>query len=168
MTFKLQQKQSETPRGRQVASVRAGARRTDTSCAGRGGRGRGRGAGDRKKGIFTAEELAACKVDDLDYPDDEYWALTDLQRQKLYMIRNPNKPLGTGPTRQNRRGGRRRTDNASIASTNTSGTKRSNEDSRDDQGGDDQSPSEYGRNRGNPAVAGRQSTSKTQKTDADK
>ena len=85
------------------------------------------------------------------------------------MIRNPGKRLGTGPTRQTHRGGRGRTDNASIASTNTSGTKRSNEDSGNDPGEkDDQSPPEYGRNRGNPAIMGRQSASKTQKVDADK
>ena len=148
-----------------MASVKAGARRGESS---RGGRGRGRGGGDRKKGIFSAEDLAACHVVDRDYPKDEYWALTDLQRQKLYMIRNPGKALGTGPTRQTRRGGRRRTDNASIASTNTSGTKRSNDDRDEPEGGDDQRPLGYGRNRENPAVMGRQSTSKTQKIDADK
>ena len=166
VTFRLQQRQNDpTPCGRQVASVRAGARRNDTS---RARRGRGRGGGDRKKGIFSAEELAACKVVDRDYSNDEYWALTDLQRQKLYMIRNPDKPLGTGPTRQSRRGGRRRNDTASVASTNTSGTKRSNEDPGNDSREGDHDPPEYGRNRNNPAVMGRQSASKTQKTDADK
>ena len=85
------------------------------------------------------------------------------------MIRNPDKPLGTGPTRQSRRGGHRRNDTASVASTNTSGTKRSNEDpGNDSREGGDHDPPEYGRNRNNPAVMGRQSASKTQKTDADK
>ena len=166
VTFRLQQRQNDpNPRGRQVASVRAGARRNDTS---RARRGRGRGGGDRKKGIFSAEELAACKVVDRDYSNDEYWALTDLQRQKLYMIRNPDKPLGTGPTRQSRKGGRRRNDTASVASTNTSGTKRSNDDPGNDSREGDHDPPEYGRNRNNPAVMGRQSATKTQKTDADK
>ena len=165
VSFKLRQKATEPPRGRQVASVRAaGTRRNDS----RGGRGRGSGGGDRMKGIFSAEELAACHVVDRKYPPDEYWALTDLQRQKLYMLRNPNKTLGSGPTRQTRRrGGRKQGDSVSVASTNTSGTKRSNEDRDAAQEGDETSPPSYGRNRDNPAVLGRQVPSKARKTDAD-
>jgi len=120
------------------------------------------------KGIFSAEELAACHVVDRKYPPDEYWALTDLQRQKLYMLRNPNKTLGSGPTRQTRRrGGRKQGDSVSVASTNTSGTKRSNEDRDAAQEGNETSPPSYGRNRDNPAVLGRQVPSKARKTDAD-
>ena len=161
VSFKLQQKQVEPSRGRQVASVRAGNQRT-------GGRGRGRGGDDRKKGIFSQKELDACKVENRDYSTEEYKKLTDLQRQKLYLLRNPGTVLGTGPTRQSRRGGRGRTDTASVASTNTSGTKRSGDDTHDEpEGGDDPSSSGSGRNRNNPAVYGRQGVPKAQKLDND-
>ena len=159
VSFKLQQKQVEPSRGRQVASVRGGNQRT-------GGRGRGRGGDDRKKGIFSQKELDACKVENRDYSTEEYKKLTDLQRQKLYLLRNPGTVLGTGPTRQSRRGGRGRTDTASVASTNTSGTKRSGDDTHDEpEGGDDPSSSGSGRNRNNPAVYGRQGVPKAQKLD---
>ena len=159
VSFKLQQKQVEPSRGRQVASVRAGNQRT-------GGRGRGRGGDDRKRGIFSQKELDACKVENRDYSTEEYKKLTDLQRQKLYLLRNPGTVLGTGPTRQSRRGGRGRTDTASVASTNTSGTKRSGDDTQDEpEGGDDPSSSGSGRNRNNPAVYGRQGVPKAQKLD---
>ena len=159
VSFKLQQKQVEPSRGRQVASVRGGNQRT-------GGRGRGRGGDDRKKGIFSQKELDACKVENRDYSTEEYKKLTDLQRQKLYLLRNPGTVLGTGPTRQSRRGGRGRTDTASVASTNTSGTKRSGDDTHDEpEGGDDPSSPGSGRNRNNPAVYGRQGVPKAQKLD---
>ena len=159
VSFKLQQRQVEPSRGRQVASVRGGNQRT-------GGRGRGRGGDDRKKGIFSQKELDACKVENRDYSTEEYKKLTDLQRQKLYLLRNPGIVLGTGPTRQSRRGGRGRTDTASVASTNTSGTKRSGDDTHDEpEGGDDPSSSGSGRNRNNPAVYGRQGVPKAQKLD---
>ena len=161
VSFKLQQRQVEPSRGRQVASVRGGNQRT-------GGRGRGRGGDDRKKGIFSQKELDACKVENRDYSTEEYKKLTDLQRQKLYLLRNPGTVLGTGPTRQSRRGGRGRTDTASVASTNTSGTKRSGDDTHDEpEGGDDPSSSGSGRNRNNPAVYGRQGVPKAQKLDND-
>ncbi len=91
-------------------------------------------------------ELDACKVENRDYSTEEYRKLTDLQRQKLYLLRNPGTVLGTGPTRQSRRGGRGRTDTASVASTNTSGTKRSEDDSHNEfEGGDDPSSPGSGR-----------------------
>jgi hypothetical protein len=161
LSFKLQQRQVEPSRGRQVASVRGGNQRT-------GGRGRGRGGDDRRKGVFSQKELDACKVENRDYSTEEYKKLTDLQRQKLYLLRNPGTVLGTGPTRQSRRGGRGRTDTASVASTNTSGTKRSGDDTHDEhEGGDDPSSSGSGRNRNNPAVYGRQGVPKAQKLDND-
>ncbi len=161
VSFKLQQKQIEPTRGRQVASVKAGKQRSSMS---RSGRGRGQGGGDRKRGIFSPEELAACKVENRDYSTEEYQKVTDLQRQKLY----PGAVLGTGPTRQIRRGGHGRNDNASIASTNTSGTKRLGDDIREvPEEGDDQNSSGWGRNCTNPAVMGRQGVTKAQKLDAE-
>jgi hypothetical protein len=160
VSFKLQQKQTDPPRGRQVSSLRAGRRSGGPSS---GGRGRGRGGGDRSRGIFSAEELAACKVTDHYYSKEEYNKLTPLQQQKLYQMRHPDKPLGTGSTRQSRRGGHN--DSASIASTNTSGTKRTNDDSRGDtEGGDNQDQNNWGRNRDMSPVAGHQRT-KVQKID---
>ena len=159
VSFYLQQKQTDPPRGRQLSSVsggRSGGSRT-------GDRGRGRGGGNRSKGIFSAEELAACKVANRDYSPEEYKKLTPLQKQKLYQLRNPGKQLGTGPSRQSRRGG---TDGATVASTNTSGAKRANNDSRGDTDGDDDQTAKS-RNRDMSPVAGRQRTgsAKAQKMD---
>ena len=159
VSFYLQQKQTDPPRGRQLSSVsggRSGGSRT-------GDRGRGRGGGNRSKGIFSAEELAACKVANRDYSNEEYKKLTPLQKQKLYQLRNPDKQLGTGPSRQSRRGG---TDGATVASTNTSGAKRANNDSRGDTDGDDDQTAKS-RNRDMSPVAGRQRTgsAKAQKMD---
>jgi hypothetical protein len=163
VSFNLQQRQTEAPRGRQVSSVRAG------QCSGgsrNGDHGRGCGRGDRSKGIFSAEELATCKVVNRDYSTKEYKKLTPLQKQKLYQLHNPDKQLGTGPTRQSRRGGHN--DSASIASTNTSGMKCNKDDSRrDTEGENDQNQNSWGRNRDMSPVAGRQRTgsAKAQKMD---
>ena len=165
VSFKLQQKQIEPSHGRQVASVKAG---KQCSSMSRGGRGRGRDGGDRMRGIFSPKELAACKVENRDYSTEENQKLTDLQRQKLYLICNPGAVLGTGPTRQTRQGGHGRNDNASIASTNTSGTKRSGDVIREvPEEGDDQNSFGGGRNCGNPAVMGRQGVPKAQKLNAE-
>ena len=129
-------------------------------CSGRSRNGdcsHGRGGGERSKGIFSAEELATCKVVNRDYSTEEYNKLTPLQKQKLYQLRNPDKQLGTRPTRQSRRGGHN--DSAPIASTNTSGTKRNKDDSRGNtEGEDDQNQNSWGRNRDMSPVVGRQHT----------
>jgi hypothetical protein len=161
VSFHLQQKQTDPPRGCQLSSVRSGGRSGGSHT---GDRGRGRGGGNRSKGIFSAEELAACKVVNRDYSNEEYKKLTPLQKQKLYQLRNPDKQLGTGPSRQSGRGGT--TDGATVASTNTSGAKRANNDSRGDtEGGDNQTT--RSRNRDMSLVAGRQRTgsAKVQKMD---
>ena len=102
MSFKLQQKQTDPPGGRQVSSLRGG------RCSGGprgGGRGHGRGGGDRSSGVFSEEELAACKVVNRHYSKEEYNKLTPLHKQKLFTLRNPGRKLGTGPTRQSRGSG---------------------------------------------------------------
>jgi len=158
VSFKLQQKQTDPPRGRQVSSLRGGQRSGGPHG---GGRGRGRGGGDRSSGVFSKEELATCKVVNRHYSKEEYNKLTPLQQQKLFTLRYPDKKLGTGPTRQSRGVGK--SDSALIASTNTS-AKRTHEDSRgDSEGGDDQDKTTWGRNRDQSPIAGRQRTK--QKTD---
>jgi hypothetical protein len=102
VSFKLQQKQTDPPGGRQVSSLRGG------RCSGGprgGGRGHGRGGGDRSSGVFSEEELAACKVVNRHYSKEEYNKLTPLHKQKLFTLRNPGRKLGTGPTRQSRGSG---------------------------------------------------------------
>ena len=158
VSFKLQQKQIDPPRGRQVSSLRGGRRSGGPRG---GGPGRGRGGGDRSSGLFSEEELTACKIVNRHYSKKEYDKLTPLQQQKLYQLRHPDQKLGTGPTRQSRKGGT--SDSASIASTNTS-SKRTHEDSRTDtEGGGDQDQTTWGRNRDMSPVAGRQRNK--QKTD---
>ena len=158
VNFKLTQKATEPPKARQVSSFRAG-RRSGTPR--RSGGGRGQGGGDRKKNLISKAELDACTVVDKDYPDEEYKRLTPVQKQKLWMLRNPDQTPGTGPTRH-RRG-------SSIASTSSTGTKRSADTSQEgDIAKDDV---KWGRdrsgNRDNQAVAGRQHVSKSQKTGND-
>ena len=165
VSFKLQQRQIDPPRGRQVSSLRAG---RCSSGPHNSGRGHGCGGGDRSKGIFSAEELATCKVVDHDYSTEEYKKLTPLQKQKFYQLHNPDKQLGTGPTRQSCRGGH--SDSASIASTNTSGMKRNKDGSRGNtEGGDDQNQNNWGHNHDMSSVAGRQciGSAKAQKMDKD-
>ena len=112
--FKLTQKVTEPPKARQVSSFRAG-RRSGTPC--RSGGGRGQGGGDRKKNLIISKaELDACTIKNRDYPTEEYNRLTPVQKQKLWMLRNPDQTPGTGPTRH-RHG-------SSIASASSTGTKR--------------------------------------------
>ncbi len=153
VSFKLQQKQIDPPSGCQVSSLRGGRRS-----------GGPRGGGDRSSGVFSEEELAACKVINRHYSKVEYNKLTPLQQQKLYQLRHTDQKLGTGPTRQSCRGGT--SDSASIASTNTS-AKRTHEDScGDTEEGDDQDQTTWGHNCDMSPVAGRQRTKqKTNKKD---
>jgi hypothetical protein len=158
VNFKLTQKATEPPKARQVSSFRAG-RRSGTPR--RSGGGRGQGGGDRKKNLISKSELDACTVENKDYTTEEYNRLTPVQKQKLWMLRNPDQTPGTGPTRH-RRG-------TSIASASSTGTKRSADASQEgDTANDDV---KWGRdrsgNRDNQAVAGRQHTSKSQKTGND-
>ena len=161
VSFHLQQRQTDPPRGCQLSSVQSGGRSSGSRT---GDCGRGRGGGNRSNGIFSAEELAACKVVNRDYSNEEYKKLTPLQKQKLYQLCNPDKQLGIGPSCQSRRGGT--TDGATVASTNTSGAKHANNDSRGDtKGGDNQTT--RSRNRDMSPVAGHQRTgsAKAQKMD---
>ena len=158
VNFKLTQKATEPPKARQVSSFRAG-RRSGTPR--RSGGGRGQGGGDRKKNLLSKAELDACTIENKDYTTEEYNRLTPVQKQKLWMLRNPDQTPGTGPTRH-RRG-------TSIASASSTGTKRSADASQEgDTANDDV---KWGRdrsgNRDNQAVAGRQHTSKSQKTGND-
>ncbi len=138
-------------RARQVATVRAGQR---GSAPGRVASGRGGGNGDRARGVFTKAELDACQVANRDYSKKEYKALTPIQKMKLWMLRNPGKTPGQGPTCQDK--GER----ASVASTLTASTGKRNRDDEADASpedpGDDDNKSGWGRNRGNAAVSGRQ------------
>jgi hypothetical protein len=160
VNFKLQQKATEPPRARQVASLGAGRR---DNAPRRGSAGRGRGRGDRKKNIPSQKEVDACThIVDKDYPDAEYRAFTPAEKQRLFQLRHPDVTPGTGPTRRSRsRGG-----TASIASTSSSGTKRPAEDPQDEPAADE-TGNGWGRNRDNAALQGRQRTDKSQKIDKD-
>ncbi len=122
VNFKLTQKATEPPKAHQVSSFRAG-RRSGTPR--RSGGGCGQGGGDRKKNLISKAELDACTVDNKDYTTEEYNRLTPIQKQKLWMLCNPDQTPGTGPTRHCR--------GTSIASASLTGTKRSADAS---QGGD--------------------------------
>jgi hypothetical protein len=73
---------------------------------------------------------------------------------KLWILRNPDKTPGQGPTRQDKK------DRASVSSALTTSTgKRAWEDNDDDDMKDDggnQEGSSWGRNRDNPALGGHQ------------
>ncbi len=88
--------------------------------------------------------------------------MTLVQKQKLWMLRNPDQTPGTGPT-HHRRG-------SSIASASSTGTKRAADASQ--EGDTANNDSGWGRdrsgNRDNKAVAGRQHITKSQKTSNDK
>ena len=98
-------------------------------------------------------------IRDSDYSKKEYKALTPIQKMKLWMLRNPGKTPGQGPTRQDK--GER----ASVASTSTASTGKRNRDDEADappeDPGDDDDKSGWGRNRGNAAVSGRQRKTET-------
>ena len=166
VNFKLQQKATEPPRARQVASFRAGRR---DNAPRRGGAGRGRGGGDRKKNLPSQKEVDACThIVDKDYPTAEYNAFTPAEKQRLYQLRNPGKEPGTGPTRHDRARGKDSSGNRSIASASSSGTKRTADDSQEEPPADGGDQNSWGRdrNRDNPAVQGRQH-GKSQKIDKD-
>ena len=143
-------------RARQVATVRSGRR---GSAPGRGAGGHGGGGGERTQGLFSKAELDACKIANREYSREEYKALTPIQKMKLWMLRNPGKTPGQGPTRQDK--GER----ASVASTSTASTGKRNRDDEADappeDPGDDDDKSGWGRNRGNAAVSGRQRKTET-------
>ncbi len=104
--------------------------------------------------MFSQAELDACHIVNKDYSKKEYKKLTPLQKMKLWILRNPGKTPGQGPTRQDKG------DRASVESTSTASTgKRAREDNDDDamnDAGGDQDGSSWGRNRDNPALGGRQ------------
>ena len=87
--------------------------------------------------------------------------MTPAQKQKLWMLRHPGQTPGTGPTRH-RRG-------TSIASTSSTGTKRSADASQegDTANGDVKWGRDRTENRDNQAVAGCQHILKSQKTSND-
>jgi hypothetical protein len=147
MAFYRQQTGNEPPRACQVSSVRGG---QQNSTARRSGRGRGP-TKTRSQGVYSKAELNACVAEDRKYSADEYKRLTPLQQQKLWILRNPGKTPGQGPTRQEK-------DKASVASTSTSTGKRSHEDDTDNHGDapssdNDRNPG-WGWNRSNPAIKG--------------
>ncbi len=85
--------------------------------------------------------------------------MTPIQKMKLWMLWNPGKTPGQGPTRQDK--GER----ASVASTSTASTRKRNRDDEadappEDPGNDDEN-SGWGRNRGNAAISGRQRKTET-------
>ena len=120
---------------------------------------RGKGQTNPREPIFTKAELDACVIELRKYTKAEYKCLTPLQQMKLWMLRHPGRTPGQGPTRQDRR---EKSDRSSAASTTSLSGKRSREDDTDDRGdetnpGKDKIP-DWGRNRGNPAIQGRQKT----------
>ena len=143
-------------RARQVATVRSGRR---GSAPGRGAGGHGGGGGERTQGLFTKAELDACKIANRAYSREEYKALTPIQKMKLWMLRNPGKTPGQGPTRKDK------AERTTVASTSTASTGKRNRDDEADappeDPGDDDDKSGWGRNRGNAAVSGRQRKTET-------
>ena len=136
---------------RQIATIRVPRKvRTHQPNSNR----QGQGNNSRSRGVFTKEELDGCHVANKDYSKTEYKTLTPLQKMKLWILRNPGKTPGQGPTRKDNN------ERSSVASTSTSSTgkrPRGPDDMADDEDGDGQDIP-YGRNRNNPAVAGRQGT----------
>jgi hypothetical protein len=158
VNFKITQKATEPPKARQVSSFRAGRRSGTPRCSGGGC---GQGGGDRKKNLISKAELDACTVKNRDYTTEEYNCLTPVQKQKLWMLRNPDQTAGTGPTRHCR--------GSSIASASLTETKRTADASHD--GDTSKTDNPWGKdrsgNRDNKAVAGRQHITKSQKTSND-
>jgi hypothetical protein len=137
---------------RQIATVRAG-RRTGTQQRSSNGQGQGNNA--RSRGVFTKEELDGCHIVNKDYSKKEYKKLTSLQKMKLWILRNPGKTPGEGPTRKDNR------DRSSVASTSTASTGKRTREADDDMDAEEDGEAQgnnpsWGRNRDNPAVAGRQ------------
>ena len=134
VNFKLTQKATKPPKARQVASVRAG-RRAGTPR--HSGGGHGQGGGDRKKNLPSKEALDACTIVNKDYSNKEYARLTLTKKHKLWMLRNPSKTPGTGPTRHSC--------GASIASASSTGTKRTADASHEGDTSETDNP--WGRDR---------------------
>ncbi len=145
VNFKLMQKATEPPKARQVASVRAG-RCTGTPC---------------HSGGSSKAKLDACTVENKEYADEEYRHLIPAQKHNLWMLHNPNQTPGTGPTRHSH--------GSSIASTSSTGTKRTADASHDGDTSETDNPwgKDHSGNRVNKAVAGRQHVTKSQKTGND-
>ena len=122
---------------------------------------RPRGKDDRRsRGVFSKAELDACHVVDREHSSEEYKKLTALQKQKLWTLRNGNKEPGTGPQRP--------ACSVAAASSSSPTTKKRDRsqdktDMSDIDDADDtashSSSGKWGRNRDNPAVAGRQPSS---------
>jgi hypothetical protein len=158
-TFHRQRCLTDAPRTRQVSTIRGTNRRPGNPCS------RSRGDTDRRsRGVFTKAELDACHVVNKEYSDDEYRKLTAVQKQKLWVMRNKDKELGTGPAR--------RSSTRAIAAASTSiGSSKKRDRSKDmsdisdgesvDDNASKASSKKWGhdRNRDNPAVAGRQPSS---------
>jgi hypothetical protein len=152
--FYRQQTGNDPPKARKVSSVRGG-RQTNNDRRPL----RGKGQTDPREPIFTKAELDACVIELRKYTKAEYKRLTPLQQMKLWILRHPGRTPGQGPTHQDRR---EKSDRSSTALTTSSSRKRSREDDTDDRGdetnpGKDKIP-DWGRNRGNPAIQGRQKT----------
>jgi hypothetical protein len=118
------------------------------------------GNGDRcSHGVFSKAELNACHIVDREYSGEEYKKFTALQKQKLWLLRNAGKQPGTGQEQQSRA-----QSVASTSSSSPSSKKRERSIDRSDMSNiediDDStsqaSSAKWGRNRDNPAVAGRQ------------
>jgi hypothetical protein len=165
-TFHRQRIATEPPRARQVAVLRGGPKRPSNTSS----RSRSQGGGGRReRGVFSKTELDACHVVDKEYSNDEYKRLTALQRQKLWMLRNGGAEPGTGPPR--------RRPVRSVAATSATSPSGSVSKKRDrpsdlsdmsdiDDAADTASHAssvKWGRNRDNPAVAGRQPSSSSLK-----
>jgi hypothetical protein len=84
---------NEPPRARQIASVHSRKRAGPARCPGQT-----YGLWKRSDGVFTKAELDACVVENRKYSPEDYKKLTRLQQQKLWMLRNPGKTPGQGPT----------------------------------------------------------------------
>jgi hypothetical protein len=155
VNFKLTQKATKPPKARQVASLRAGRR---TGMPRRSVGGHGQGGGDRKKNLPSKAELDACTIENRDYTTQEYKCLTPVQKHKLWILCNPDQTPGTGPTRHSR--------GSSIASASLTRTKRTADASHDGDTSETDNPwgKDRSGNRDNKAVAGRQHTTKLQKT----
>ena len=160
--FYRQQTGSNTPRTRQVSSVRGGGGRGGgRSATGRSTQGRGPSR-PRSEGVYTQAELDACRVDNKKYSGEEYKRLTPLQKQKLWLVRNPGKTPGQGPSRlfpsnPNRDPDRSSSTISSTGSTPSAGSKRTRDDHANDQEMPDaDKKGDWGRNRNNPAIQGRQ------------
>ncbi len=112
--FYCQQTGNEPPRARQVLSMHGGRQNATAHCPSRG---RGQATKPRSQGVYTRAELDACVVENRKYSADEYKRLTSFQQQKLWMLHNPGRTPGQGPTRRDRQGP---SDRSSAALTTSS------------------------------------------------